>query len=73
MASPHVAGVAALMVQKNPGLVQAQVETILKATAIPIPPGFGGSLMTGFCSQVWGPDASGAGLVQADEAVNTVP
>ena len=73
MASPHVAGVAALMVQKNPGLVQAQVETILKATAIPIPPGFGGSLMTGFCSQVWGPDATGAGLVQADEAVNTVP
>src|SRR5262249_37520840 len=38
-ASPHVAGVAALMLQKNPNLAQAQIETILKSTAMPLPPG----------------------------------
>lgn len=73
MASPHVASVAALMMQKNPSLLQAEVEAILKATTIPIAPGFGGSLLTGFCTQVWGPDATGTGLIQADEAVDAVP
>ena len=37
-ATPHVAGVAALMLQKNPNLTQAQVESILKSTAMPLPP-----------------------------------
>ena len=37
MATPHVASVAALMLQKNPTLTQAEVETILKTTALPIP------------------------------------
>jgi len=35
MASPHVAGIAALMLQKNPGLRQSEVEGILERTAIP--------------------------------------
>ncbi len=39
LAAPHVAGVAALMLQKNPGLTQAQVEGILEDTAMPLPPG----------------------------------
>ena len=39
MASPHVAGIAALMKQKNASLNQPQVESILETTAIPLPPG----------------------------------
>jgi subtilisin family serine protease len=38
-ASPHVAGIAALMLQKNPGLTAAQIEVILENTASPLPPG----------------------------------
>ena len=37
-ACPHVAGVAALMLQKNPSLTQTQIEFILKATAMPLAP-----------------------------------
>jgi subtilisin family serine protease len=40
-ASPHVAGIAALMLQKNPGLTAAQIEEILENTAFPVPPGCG--------------------------------
>jgi subtilisin family serine protease len=39
LASPHVAGIAALMLQKNPGLTAAQIEEILENTAFPLPPG----------------------------------
>ncbi len=38
-ASPHVAGIAALMLQKNPGLTAPQIEQILENTALPLPPG----------------------------------
>jgi subtilisin family serine protease len=38
-ATPHVAGIAALMLQKNPGLTQAQIESILVGVATPIAPG----------------------------------
>jgi subtilisin family serine protease len=37
-ASPHVAGIAALMLQKNPTLTAAQIEEILENTAFPLPP-----------------------------------
>ena len=37
-ASPHVAGIAAIMLQKNPGLTAAQIEEILESTAFPLPP-----------------------------------
>ncbi len=81
MAAPHVVGTAALMLEKNPSLTQGQVESILKSTALPIPPGFGGDLrITGYIDtgditdpQVWDSDATGAGLIQADEAVNATP
>jgi len=81
MAAPHVAGTAALMLEKNPALTQAQVESILKDTAIHIPAGFGGDLRiigvltTGDITELqeWGDDATGAGLIQADEAVNATP
>lgn len=39
MASPHVAGAAALMLQKNPSMFQAQAEQLLTGTAIPLPGG----------------------------------
>jgi subtilisin family serine protease len=76
MAAPHVTATAALMLEKNPALTQAQVESILKATALPIPPGAGGDIQItgGFADpQIWGSDATGAGLIQADEAVNATP
>ena len=71
MASPHTAAVAALMLEKNPGLTQAQVEIILKSTTIPIPAGSQSSVVAGF--NVWGADATGTGLIQADAAINAVP
>jgi subtilisin family serine protease len=39
IACPHVVGVAALMLQKNPRLTQAQIKAILESTALPLPPG----------------------------------
>ena len=71
MASPHVAGIAALMLQKNATLNQAQVENILQTTAIPLPPGCRDVLdparrPTRFC---WAADAAGAGLATADAAL----
>jgi subtilisin family serine protease len=84
MASPHVAAVAALMLQKNPSLVQAQVEATLKQTALTLPntdvrtnifdPNYG------WVDIAWDDtcgtatcDAVGAGLVQADGAIGATP
>jgi subtilisin family serine protease len=39
VACPHVSAAAALMLQKNPALTQAQVESILESTAMPLPAG----------------------------------
>ncbi|MFM7786556.1 MAG: S8 family peptidase, partial [Gammaproteobacteria bacterium] len=75
MASPHVAGIAALMLQKNPGLSQAQVEAILEDSAIPLPAGSRTvSSPSGSVSTVsWGADATGAGIVTADRALGLTP
>ncbi len=74
MATPHVSAVAAQMLQKNPTLTQASVESIMKSTALPIP---AGSMtifdLTAWATMTWGADATGSGLVQADAAVATVP
>lgn len=75
MASPHVAGIAALMMQKDPALTQSDVETKLEQSAIPMPPGCrtvnDPSLgPTEFC---WDTDATGAGLATADGALGLVP
>jgi subtilisin family serine protease len=75
MASPHVAGVAALMLEANPTLVQADVEGILQSTADFLP--FEGTQLVadpnrGLISVSWGLDGFDAvvfGLVQADAAV----
>lgn len=79
MATPHVASIAAIMLQASSSLRQADVERILKSTALPIPAS--GSMVvhdsgTGFETISWDTgtaarplDAVGAGLVQADAAV----
>jgi subtilisin family serine protease len=71
MASPHVAGIAALMAQKNNALTPAQAETILTSSAIPLPAGC--RTITGPSGATqnvcWGADATGSGLATADLAV----
>jgi subtilisin family serine protease len=77
MATPHVAALSALIMQKNPTLNQAQVEAILKSSALPIAPGcatvFDLSPTQGFYTYCWGADATGAGLIQADAAIAATP
>jgi subtilisin family serine protease len=83
MASPHVAGIVALMLQKNPTLGEAapnraaRAEQILTSTAIQIPdvnqqvrPGPGAALAT---PPSWGTDRSGSGLATADAALTATP
>jgi subtilisin family serine protease len=70
MSSPHVAGVVALMCQKKPSLTAAAAESILKASAIPLPAGSRTVAVPGGTEvQSWGSDATGAGLVTADAAL----
>ncbi len=78
MATPHVSGLVALMLQVNPNLTPAEVESILKMTADPIP--FTGSAWViydpsnpVFVEITWGYDgldAVGSGLVQADAVMD---
>jgi subtilisin family serine protease len=75
MASPHVAGIVALMAQKFPALPQAQAEALLESAAIPLPAGCrnvhdSSGAIVEFC---WGNDASGAGLITADAALAATP
>ena len=71
MASPHVAGIVALMAQKNPGLKPAQAEAALEAGAIYLAPGSRTIYNPDGSEAVvsWGADATGAGLVMADRAL----
>jgi subtilisin family serine protease len=75
MASPHVAGLVALMLEKDPTLSAAEVEAILESTALPIPAGSalvnngGGQMVT----ISWGSNATGSGLARADAALAAVP
>ncbi len=78
MATPHVSGVVALMLQVNPDLTPAEVESILKMTADFIP--FAGSAWVLYDPNdpvlveiTWGYDgfeAVGSGLVQADAVID---
>jgi subtilisin family serine protease len=75
MASPHVAGIVALMAQKDPYLTAAQAETILENSVIPLPSGCrtvndGSGNMVNYC---WGANATGAGLVDATAALVATP
>lgn len=75
MASPHVAGIVALMAQKYPALTAAEAEVILESSALYMAPGSltvynpDGSLAT----YTWGADATGSGLTTADAALAATP
>ena len=82
MAAPHVTSAAALLLQKDPGLTQADVEAILTSAALPIPPS-GSQLIldnTVVATMSWDRDcagtpcdAVGSGLLQVDAAINSIP
>jgi subtilisin family serine protease len=75
MASPHVAGIVALMLDKNPSMTAGQAESILKSHAIALPPGTR-LVDDGSGTKVpysWGVDATGAGLVDAAAALAATP
>ncbi|HEU6451064.1 MAG TPA: S8 family serine peptidase [Gemmatimonadaceae bacterium] len=71
MASPHVAGIVALMAQKDPSLTAPQAEEILENTAIPLPAGSRTITNSDGSTSVvsWGADATGAGLTTATAAL----
>lgn len=82
MATPHVASTAALLLQKKPSLTQADVEGILKTTALPIPTSGSATILdnTVVATMSWDGDcdgtpcdAVGAGLIQADAAIGAIP
>lgn len=82
MATPHVAGVAALMLEKDPGLGQSQIETIMKGTALSMPSSGSRDIMniTTPVTASWDTDCNGntcdpvgAGLLQADAALAITP
>lgn len=75
MASPHVAGIVALMAQKYPDLTAAEAESILTTSAIALPAGCRDVLTPyGTTSTIcWGADATGAGLATADAALAATP
>ena len=76
MASPHVAGIVALMAQKDPALTAAGAENILESTAIALPAGCRMVKPGPFSAPVeycWEDDASGAGLATADAALAGTP
>jgi subtilisin family serine protease len=75
MASPHVAGIAALMLQKNPALLQADVEDILETAALPMGEGCVSlSQPAGPAEETcWGEDATGEGLITATNALTLTP
>ena len=75
MASPHVAGIVALMAQKCPTLTAASAESILETTAIPLPGGTRNIVdpNIGPTTISWGDDASGHGLATANAALTGTP
>jgi len=75
MASPHVAGIVALMAEKYPSLTAGHAETILEGSAIYLPPGTR-TIWTPWGTeedQSWDADATGAGLATADAALAATP
>jgi subtilisin family serine protease len=75
MASPHVAGLVALMAQASPGLTAAVAVANLQATAIPLPAG-SRNVLAGPGGPVvnipWGNDANGSGMISAPAALAAV-
>jgi subtilisin family serine protease len=80
MASPHVAGTVALMLQKNGGLTQAQADVALTSSATPLPGGcrnvFDPNIgPTQFCWETGSDtlEATGAGILNVPAALAATP
>jgi len=74
MASPHVAGIVALMAEKYPALTAEEAESILESTAIYLAPGSRNIMgPSGPETVSWGADATGSGLAIADAALAATP
>ena len=74
MATPHVAGLVALMLQKNSGLAPQTVEQILEESALSLSDGCAEVMEPGETVKVcWGADATGKGIVTADAALAKTP
>lgn len=75
MSSPHVAGIAALMMQKNPSMTQGMVETLMTGAAKPMAAGCVSAMAPGGATEAtcWGTDATGAGFITADSALAVTP
>jgi subtilisin family serine protease len=67
MAAPHVAGLVALMAQKNPSLAASAAEAALTSNAVKLDPGCRNIVdpNVGATSVCWSADAAGSGLVDA--------
>lgn len=72
-AAPHVAGIVAQMLQKNPNLTQGQAESILRSTALTIPASPTGVTTLFQHVHPWGGNATGSGLVRGTAAVAATP
>jgi len=76
VAAPHVTGAVALMLQKDPGLTEAQAESTIEGSAVPLGAGCRSVIPEpgAEAAQVcWGTDATGAGLLDAAAAVAATP
>ena len=75
MASPHVAGVVALMAEKNNSLTASEAEIILENTAVKLDAGDRTVLAGPNGPEIvisWGEDATGSGLMDAIAAIDAV-
>ena len=72
-AAPHVAGIVAQMLEKNPSLTQSQAEGILRSTALTIPTAPGGAFTPFQFVFPWDTNATGSGLARGAAAVAATP
>jgi subtilisin family serine protease len=68
MASPHVAGIVALMAQQNNSLTAPQAESILEGRAVPLAKGCA-TVIRESAEQCWDTDATGSGFITATAAL----
>ena len=82
MSAPHVSALAALMLEKKPDLAQAEIESILKSTALTLPDNGTRHIWdnTAAATITWDTDCEGtpcdpvgSGLIQADNAIEAIP